>query len=76
MSLWISTVYLRYHYLVDVLAGLILAPPCFALANWLFRRWGEVRFSLAIPTTWRTRALGLSPPQDAAGNSADIKDCP
>src|SRR5271169_5304028 len=38
LSLWFSTVYLRYHYLIDVVAGLILAPFSFLLANWLFRR--------------------------------------
>jgi membrane-associated phospholipid phosphatase len=60
LSLWVSTVYLRYHYLVDVLAGLILAPPCFLLANWLFKRFGEVQFAVAMPASWAARLRGWS----------------
>jgi len=52
VSLWVSTVYLRYHYLIDVVAGLALAPLCFLLANWLFKRCGEVPISLALPRAW------------------------
>jgi len=55
LSLWVSTIYLRYHYLIDVVAGLILAPLSFLLANWLFRRFGEIPISLAIPASWAER---------------------
>ena len=37
-GLIISTVYLRYHYVVDVLAGMVLAPLCVFLASYLYRR--------------------------------------
>ncbi len=47
LSLWFSTVYLRFHYLVDVLAGFFLAPLCFAFSNWMFKRFGEV--TVAVP---------------------------
>jgi membrane-associated phospholipid phosphatase len=57
VSLWVSTLYLRYHYLIDVVAGLALAPLCFLLANWLFKRCGEVPVSLALPRPWAA-ALG------------------
>jgi membrane-associated phospholipid phosphatase len=49
LSLWVATVYLRFHYVVDCLAGLILAPLCFWLANWMFIRFGEVRSSVRLP---------------------------
>jgi membrane-associated phospholipid phosphatase len=49
LSLWVSTVYLRYHYLVDCVAGLLLAPACFFLANGLFKRFGNMRVSVALP---------------------------
>ena len=62
VSLWLSTLYLRYHYLIDVVAGLILAPLSFALANWLFRRWGDIPVSFAIPRTWAERLPWLSRP--------------
>jgi len=52
LSLWISTVYLRYHYLIDVVAGLLLAPLSFLLANWLFGRLGNLTLTLPIPAAW------------------------
>ena len=55
LSLWVSTVYLRYHYLIDVVAGLILAPLSFLLANWLFRRFGEIPIGMVIPASWAER---------------------
>ena len=62
LSLWISTIYLRYHYVVDCIAGLILAPLSYMLANWLFSRFGDLRFALPLPTGWaeRIRRLGWS----------------
>lgn len=65
LSLWLSTLYLRYHYLIDVVAGLILAPLSFLLGNWLFRHWGDVPLSVAVPASWAERmpwlARGLRP---------------
>jgi len=55
VSLWISTVYLRYHYLIDCVAGFALAPLSYAAANWLFARFGEVRVSLPLPAGWAER---------------------
>ena len=52
LSLWLSTLYLRYHYLIDVVAGLILAPLSYLLGNWLFRRWGDIPVSVSVPTAW------------------------
>jgi membrane-associated phospholipid phosphatase len=37
-SLIISTVYLRYHYVVDVIAGIVLAIIVYLLAPWLFNK--------------------------------------
>jgi len=74
LSLWVSTIYLRYHYLVDVLAGLILAPVCFFLANWLFKRFGDVRFSIRLPAKWveRLRGMGMRlPPDEVAENTEE-----
>jgi len=55
LSLWFSAVYLRYHYLIDILAGLILAPLSFLLANWLFRHFGEISVPLPLPASWTER---------------------
>ncbi len=53
-GLWISTVYLRHHYVVDLLAGWALAP----LAVWLAPR---------LDAWWagRQRALGYEPARGA-----------
>jgi|ERR1019366_4737742 membrane-associated phospholipid phosphatase len=66
LSLWFSTIYLRYHYLVDVLAGLILAPLSFLLANWLFRRFGEIPVPLSLPASWTERLPWLPKSREVA----------
>lgn len=62
LSLWFSTVYLRYHYMVDCVVGFAIAPLSYALANWLYKRFGDIPVSLPVPETWveRIRGLGLS----------------
>jgi membrane-associated phospholipid phosphatase len=55
LSLFVSTIYLRYHYLIDVVAGLVLAPLCFFFANWLFNHWSDIRVSLPVPAAWAER---------------------
>jgi len=65
LSLWISTVYLRYHYLSDIVAGLILVPPCYWVSNWLFGRFGEIQLRLAVPAAWVARFPWLRTPQHA-----------
>jgi membrane-associated phospholipid phosphatase len=61
LSLWVSTVYLRFHYLVDGVAGLILAPLSFGLANRLFARFGEVRLQVGLSGAWAARLRRLRP---------------
>jgi membrane-associated phospholipid phosphatase len=79
LSLWVSTVYLRYHYLVDCLAGLILAPLCFILANWLFARFNEMRFSVPWPEfagTPRDRSAVLGSASALSRNAARNSQSP
>jgi membrane-associated phospholipid phosphatase len=61
LSCWFSTVYLRFHYAVDCLAGFALAPACFLLANWLYERYGEVAVRAPLPAglVARLRRLGV-----------------
>ena len=61
LSLWFSTVYLRYHYFIDCVAGFIIAPLAYCLANWLFARFGEVSVTVPFPSRW----LGPSLPVQA-----------
>jgi len=74
LSLWASTVYLRYHYLVDVVAGLLLAPLCLWLANALFRRFGEQGFSVQVPALWTS--WFIRPTEPSAKVRAKIQDRP
>jgi membrane-associated phospholipid phosphatase len=39
VSLWLSTVYLRHHWVPDCVAGIALGAACFALTPVLRRRW-------------------------------------
>ncbi len=62
LSLWFSTLYLRYHYLVDVVTGLVLAPVSYWLGNTLFRRFGEIPVSIAVPRGLAEHLPGFSGP--------------
>jgi membrane-associated phospholipid phosphatase len=44
VGLWLATIYLRYHYLVDVVVGFALA----AFALWILARW-EKRAAASLP---------------------------
>lgn len=37
VSLILSTVYLRYHYVIDVIAGMLLAGLCLGVTFWVYR---------------------------------------
>lgn len=56
VGLWVSTIYLRHHYVVDLLAGFALAPVALWAAPRLDRWWAA-----------RQRALGFAPARGAAG---------
>jgi membrane-associated phospholipid phosphatase len=50
VSLMISTVYLRYHYVIDVIAGVLLAGWCLGVTFWLYREHEERYPALALST--------------------------
>ena len=54
LGLWISTVYLRHHYVVDLIAGWLLAPVAVWVAPRLDAWWAR-----------QQRALGYRPPRGA-----------
>ena len=39
LGLWVSTIYLRHHFVVDLIAGFALAPAAYALAPKLDAWW-------------------------------------
>jgi membrane-associated phospholipid phosphatase len=50
ISLIVSTVYLRYHYVIDVIAGVLLAVLCLGVTRWLYREYGERYPALVLST--------------------------
>jgi len=78
LSLWVSTVYLRYHYLIDVVAGLALAPVSFVLANWLFKRFGNLALPVPIPAAWTEglEQMGVTGEAKARKASGGTEDHP
>jgi hypothetical protein len=58
LGLWLATVYLRYHYFVDVLAGFVLA----VFALWLTRHWdNSPGDNSSKPATNETRTSNHAP---------------
>jgi membrane-associated phospholipid phosphatase len=55
IGLWVSTIYLRHHYFVDLVAGWALAPVAFSLAPRIDRWWAA-----------QQRALGYTPARGAS----------
>jgi membrane-associated phospholipid phosphatase len=47
--LCIATVYGRYHYVVDVVAGALTAALLIPIGNWLFRRYGGAAAAVLAP---------------------------
>jgi len=64
ISLWLSTIYLRHHWVPDILAGLVLGMLACLIAQWLRKHWpslpraGQGRsadgpWSSAVSKTWQ-----------------------
>ncbi len=47
-SLWISTVYLRHHWVVDIFAGWIVALIGFGLSEYLLKLWRNIRMRYGL----------------------------
>ncbi len=50
VSLWISTIYLRHHWVADCLAGFILATPIFMATPWL-RAYAHLHEQVTAPAS-------------------------
>ncbi len=42
VNIWISTVYLRHHWVVDIFAGWIVAAVAYYAAGWVRRTWQRI----------------------------------
>ncbi len=58
--LCLSTVYCRFHYAVDVFAGILVAGVLVPLGNWLYHRWAPDRLPACPPVK-----VGLASPPAA-----------
>lgn len=47
--LWFSTVYLRHHWVIDIVAGWFVAIIGFFCANYLMKVWGNLRGRFGLP---------------------------
>ena len=48
-GLWFSTVYLRHHWVVDIIAGLMVTLISYFLADWLLHLWERLRRRYSLP---------------------------
>lgn len=76
LSLWVSTVYLRYHYLIDVVAGMILAPLCYWLSNFLFAHLEEIPIRMTLPVSWGQRLPRLRAPRPEEEAAEKLQERP
>lgn len=65
LGLWVSTIYLRHHYTVDLLAGWALVPFALALAPRLDRWWARRQRALGLGT-----ARGVETARDGCAEGA------
>lgn len=47
--IYASTLFLRYHYVVDLIVGTLLAASCLPLGRWAFRHWVQRRLAAGLP---------------------------
>ena len=62
LLLMIATVYCRYHYVIDVLAGLALAPVVPLAASWLYDRLSNEKPTPKSPSPCRPQETGPHAP--------------
>jgi len=69
VGLWISTIYLRHHFVADLFAGYALAPLAYLLAPGLDRWWNVQRARAGVPSPPRaalqTKMAGPQGPAEA-----------
>jgi membrane-associated phospholipid phosphatase len=59
--IYVATVFLRYHYVVDLIAGTVIAICCVPLGMHVFSRWAGARLAAGLPvlTGGETHALSV-----------------
>jgi membrane-associated phospholipid phosphatase len=70
LGLWVSTIYLRHHYLVDLIAGFLLVPIAAWLAPWLDSWWAARQRALGYGVAFGVAAAQPAPPALPSGEPA------
>jgi membrane-associated phospholipid phosphatase len=47
--IYVATIFLRYHYVIDLIAGTAIAAGCIPLGQWAFRHWSQRRKAAGLP---------------------------
>ena len=66
----LATVYCRYHYVADVIAGALAAALLIPLGNWLHARFGKAGFILDAVKSFPAPGARSSAPNQASGSVA------
>jgi hypothetical protein len=49
LLIYLATIFLRYHYIIDLVAGTVLAVGCIPLGERVFLRWMRRREAAGLP---------------------------
>jgi hypothetical protein len=66
LMIYAATIVLRYHYVIDLIAGTLLAAGCIPLGKWVYLHWAQRREAAGLPALPGREADAL-PPVPGAG---------
>jgi hypothetical protein len=49
LLIYVATIFLRYHYVIDLIAGTVIAAGCIPLGQWAFLHWARRREAAGLP---------------------------
>jgi hypothetical protein len=49
LLIYVATIFLRYHYVIDLIAGTVISAGCIPLGQWAFRHWVRRREDGGLP---------------------------
>ena len=70
LLIYLATIFLRYHYIIDLVAGTVLAVSCIPLGERVFLRWTRQREAVGLPALPGGEADDLSALSGAGASNA------
>lgn len=49
LMIYVATIFLRYHYVIDLIAGTVIAAGCIPVGQWAFLHWARRREAAGLP---------------------------